>query len=150
MRASQRSVAKCIAVNAALFGFLFLSVSLNKAYLRPTVVGGTPLATLSGSYSNFVAAWTIGMSPACPALTKRLAPARGAAVVVAAAIGAFAILATEELTSILGVSAVRDWWDVVASALGSSIAILTFLLLRRISRSKDERGAGVNPTGGSS
>ena len=127
----------CIAVNAALFAFLFLSVSFNKEYLRPAFTGGTVLATLTGSYSNFMAAYVISLSPACAILTKRFAPTKGTAVVVATAIGVFAILATEEVTSILGVSALRDGHDVIASALGSSCAILTFLLLRKIMLRKE-------------
>ncbi len=126
----------CLAVNAALFAFLFLSVSLNKEYLRPAFAGGTVLATLSGSYSNFMAACVIGLSTACPVLTGRFGHTRGTAVIVATALGAFAILAVEELTSVLGVSAVRDGYDVIASALGSICAILTFLLLKRIVRNR--------------
>jgi len=127
----------CVATNAALLAFLFLSVSFNKEYLRPAFTGGTVLATLAGSYSNFMAAWVIGLSPACPILTQRFTPTRGTAVVVATAIGVFAILTIEEVTSILGISAVRDGYDVIASALGSSSAILTFLLLRRIMSRKE-------------
>jgi len=122
----------CVAVSAALFAFLFVSVSLNKAYLRPAFAAGTILATLSGSYSNFIAAWTMGVSPACPVLTRGFSFRRGTAVVAAAAVGAFAILTIEELTSVFGVSDVRDVHDVAASALGSSCAVLTFLVLRRI------------------
>ena len=127
----------CIAVNAALFAFLFLSVSFNKEYLRPAFTGGTVLATLAGSYSNFMAAYVISLSPACPILTKRFAPTKGTTVIVATAIGVFAILTIEEVTSILSVSAVRDGHDVIASALGSFCAVLTFLLVRKIMRRKE-------------
>ena len=132
----------CIAVNAALLAFLFLSVSFNKEYLRPAFTGETVLATLTGSYSNFMAAYVISLSPACAILTKRVAPAKGTAIIVATAISVFAILTIEEVTSILGVSAVRDGHDIIASALGSSCAILTFLLLRKIMRPKEN---GVHP-----
>ncbi|MDH4139935.1 MAG: hypothetical protein OEV43_05125 [Coriobacteriia bacterium] len=127
----------CIAVNAALMAFLFLSASFNKEYLRPAYTGGAVLATLTGSYSNFMAAYVISLSPACPILTRMFAPTKGTAVVVATAIGVFAILTIEEVTSILGVSEVRDGHDVIASALGASCAILTFLLLRQIMRPKE-------------
>lgn len=129
----------CVAVNAILLAFLFLSVSFNKENLRPAFAGIPILNVLAGSYSNFMAAYVISLFSACPILTKKFNGTKGTQVVVATAIGVFIILTIEEGASIIGVSKVRDGYDVIASAFGSSCAILTFLFLRRIiSRGENE------------
>jgi hypothetical protein len=64
---------------------------------------------------------------------------RGTLIIVAAAIVVFIILTIEELAPVFGASKVRDGFDIIASAVGSSCAILTFVLLRRfIVRAKIE------------
>lgn len=128
----------CVAVNAILLAFLFLSVSFNKEYLRPTFTENPILIVLSGSYANFIAAYVICLFPVCPILTKRFNSVRPMQLVAATAIGVFIILTIEELAPVFGASKVRDGNDIIASAFGSFCAILTFLLLRRVaSRGKN-------------
>jgi hypothetical protein len=129
----------CVAVNAILLALLFLSVSFNKEYLRPAFAGNSVLQLLTGSYANFIAAYVISLFPACPILTKRFSVTRGMRIILATAIGVFIILTIEELAPVFGASKVRDGHDIIASALGSFCAILTFHALRRaVSRRKSE------------
>jgi hypothetical protein len=131
----------CVAVNATLLALLFLSVSFNKEYLRPAFAGNPVLDLFTGSYPNFIAAYVISLFPVCPMLTKRPNITRGMQIVLATAAGVFIILTIEELAPVFGVSKVRDGSDIIASALGSSCAILTFHFLRRaVSRRKNEAG----------
>jgi len=120
-----------LAINLILLAFLFLSVSLNKEYLRPASAGVAILDILTGSFPNFIAAYVISLFPAAPILSRRLSTTRGTLIMVAAAIAVFIVLTIEELAPVFGASKVRDGFDIIASAVGSSCAILTFLLLRR-------------------
>lgn len=123
-----------IAVNLILLAFLYLSVSLNKTYIRPAWAPIPVLNVLTGSFANFMAAYVISLFPATPILTWRLSDARGLRIIIAAAVVVFIILAIEELAPIFSASKVRDGYDIIASALGSSCAVLTFVLLRKAIR----------------
>ena len=129
----------CVAVNATLLAFLFLSVSFNKEYLRPAFASTPALSAFTGSYANFIAAYVICLFPACPILIKKFNSTKGMRIVLATATVVFVILTIEELAPVFGASKVRDGYDIVASAFGSSCAILTFLFLTRvISRKKNK------------
>jgi hypothetical protein len=129
----------CVAVNAILFALLLVSVSFNKEYLRPAFAGNPVLELLTGSYANFIAAYVISLLPACPLLTKRFGVTREMQIILATAVGVFIILTIEELAPVFGASKVRDGNDIIASALGSFCAILTFHFLRRaVPRRKNE------------
>jgi hypothetical protein len=131
-----------IAVNSILFAFLFLSVSFNKEYLRPAFEGIPILSILTGSYPNFIAAYVISLFPAYPILTKRFTSTRSTSIIVATAIGVLVILTIEEMAPLFGASEVRDVYDIIASAFGSSCAVLTFISLRRVvTRGKNEVGS---------
>jgi len=126
-----------LAVNLILGAFLFLSVSFNKEHLRPACSGIPILDILTGSYSNFMAAYVVSLFAATAVLSKRLTDTRSLRIVVAAAVAVFLILTVEELAPVLGASKVCDGYDIVASMLGSSLAVFTFLLLRQaIARAK--------------
>jgi hypothetical protein len=129
----------CIAVNAIMLAFLFLSVSFNKEYLRPAFAEVTILNILAGSFSNFIASYVISLFPVCPILTKNFSSPKVNQIVIATAIGVFIILTLEEFVGIFGASKVFDGYDILATALGSSCAIYTFIFVRRaISRRKNE------------
>lgn len=126
-------------MNAILLAFLFLSVSLNKEYLRAAFAGIPALNVLVGSYPNFIAAYVISCFAACPILTERFNNKNATPIFVATAIGVFMILTVEEVAPVLGVSAARDDYDVIASAFGSSCAILTFLFCEKKRLARKER-----------
>ena len=121
----------CVAVNAIMFAFLYLTVTFNKEYLRSAFAGNPILELLTGSYPNFIAAYVISLFPACPILTRRALISKGTRLIMATAAVVFVILTIEEFVSVFGASKVADGNDVVASALGVSCSILTFLILRR-------------------
>ena len=114
-------------VNAILLAFLFLSISFNKEYLRPALAGNPILNVFTGSYANFIAAYMISLFPACLIHTKRFSNAKGMIIILATAIGVFIILTIEEFAPVFGASKVRDGYDIVASAFGSSCAVLRYI-----------------------
>ncbi len=133
---------KRLAVNVILLAFLFLSVTFNKEHLRPALAGVPILDILTGSFPNFMAAYVISLFPVSSVLTRRSAGTRSLRIVVAAAVAAFVILTIEEVAPIFGASTVRDGHDIIASALGSLCAVLTFLFLRRIAARARQRDRG--------
>ena len=106
-------------------------MTFNKEYLRPACAGNSVLGLFTDSYPNFIAAYVMTLFPACPILTKRLPVTSGMRIILATGVGVFVILTIEELAPIFGASEVRDGNDIIASALGSFCAILTFHFLRR-------------------
>jgi len=117
---------KYMAINLILFAFLYLSVSFNKEYIRP-IYGSTPFwGIVSGSYSNFIAAYIISLFPIAAILAKGINLNKGRLIVYSIAILVFVILTIEELKPFFGASEVYDIHDIIANGLGSLFAIFTF------------------------
>lgn len=63
---------KYLAVNLILFAVLYLSVTFNKEFIRP-VYGYSPIiGIITGSFSNFMAAYIISLFPIAPILVKNI------------------------------------------------------------------------------
>jgi len=61
-----------IAINFILFAILYLSVTFNKEFIRP-VYGHSPIiGILTGSFSNFMAAYIISLFPIAPILARNI------------------------------------------------------------------------------
>ena len=115
-----------IAINLILFAILYLSVTFNKEFIRP-VYGHTPiLGILTGSFSNFMAAYIISLFPIAPILAKNIEIQKARIIFYLISIFVFIILTVEELKPFASVSKTYDIYDIIASGLGSLIAILTF------------------------
>lgn len=128
---------KYIAINLILFAVLYLSVSFNKEFIRP-IYGHAPIiGILTGSFSNFMAAYIISLFPFAPVLVRKLKIKKARLIIYVFSIFVFIVLTIEEVSSIWGASTQYDLFDILASALGSILAILTFELLIR--RSKNLR-----------
>ncbi|MEI6138767.1 MAG: hypothetical protein WCP85_05870 [Mariniphaga sp.] len=120
---------KHLAINLILFAVLYLSVDFNKTFIRP-VYGHFPIiGILTGSFSNFMAAFVIGLFPIAPILNKKIKIEKARIIVYSVSILIFAILTTEEIYPILGASTQFDLFDILASAIGSISAILTFEII---------------------
>ncbi len=119
---------KSIAVNLFLFAFLYLSVSFNKEYIRP-VYGNMPFwGIITGSFSNFMAAYIISMFSLAPIVANRVKLVRARLIFFSISVLAFIILTIEEVKPFVDASKVYDTYDIIASGIGSLFAILTFEL----------------------
>lgn len=131
---------KYIAINLILFAFLYLAVSFNKEFIRP-LYGNTPiLGILTGSLSNFLAAYIISLFPIAAILRKKITIQKSKIIIYAFAVIVFLLLAIEEFHSFSGASSVFDIFDIIASGLGAMLAVITFeILLQRTNVFKKNR-----------
>ena len=117
---------KYIAINFILFAFLYLSVSFNKEYIRP-IYGSAPFwGIITGSYSNFMAAYIISLFPLAAIFAKGINLKKSRLIMYSVAILVFVILTIEEFKPFVDASKVYDVYDIIANGLGSLFAILTF------------------------
>jgi hypothetical protein len=120
---------RLIATNLLLFAVLFLLVTFNKEYLRPAF-GLTPVVgILTGSLPNFLAAFLISLAAVNGVIARK--PERGRIIVYVGASLVFLVLTVEELHPMWGASTHYDLYDILASGVGSLMAILVFELLTR-------------------
>ncbi len=129
---------KYMAINLILFAFLYLSVSFNKEYIRP-IYGSTPFwGIITGSYSNFMAAYIISLFPLAAIFAKGINLKKARLIFYSVAILVFVILSFEELNPFVGASEVYDIYDIIANVLGSMFAIFTFeIFFSRKLKTKD-------------
>ena len=115
-----------IAINLILFAILYLTVTFNKEFIRP-IYGQSPIiGILTGSFSNFMAAYIISLFPIAPILAKNIEIKKARLMIYSTSILVFIILTIEELKPFVSASKTYDIYDIIASGLGSLIAILTF------------------------
>jgi len=128
-----RNKRKRMAINLILFAVLYFSVSFNKGYIRPNY-GNTPiLGIMTGSFSNFMAAFIISLFPLSAVLSSNFSLRKSRFFVYVVAVIVFILLTIEEIKPYSGASKVYDAYDIIASGLGSILAILIFeILVRRI------------------
>lgn len=120
---------KYLGINLILFAILFLSVTYNKEFARP-VYGHSPIiGIITGSFSNFMAAYIISIFPIAPILAKNIEIKKARIIIYAISILVFIILTIEEIYPLWGASTQYDFFDILASGIGSILAILTFELL---------------------
>jgi hypothetical protein len=120
---------KYLAVNLILFAVLYLSVTFNKEFIRP-VYGYSPIiGIITGSFSNFMAAYIISLFPIAPILVKNIDLKKARLIIYSVSILVLLILTIEELNPMWGASTQYDLFDILASGIGSILAILTFELL---------------------
>ena len=118
---------KVIAVNAFLFAALFGLVSLNKEILRPAFATSDLLKILTGCFPNFIAAYLISLASVSAVLIRKFK--HGRLLVYAFSIVVFIILMIEEFKPMWGASTYYDTYDIIASGVGSILAIITYELL---------------------
>ena len=126
-----------IAINLILFAVLYLSVTFNKEFIRP-VYGHSPIiGILTGSFSNFMAAYIVSLFPIAPILAKTIEIKKARLIIYVISIVVFIILTIEELKPFVSASKTYDIYDIIASGLGSITAIITFeIVIRKIIKKK--------------
>lgn len=118
---------RLLGINLFLFAILFGLVSLNKDILRPMWSDIPILKTLSGCFPNFIAAYIISLASVNAVLFRK--PKHGRIYVYISSLAVFIILTFEEINPMWGASEHYDGFDIIASGLGSLLAILTYELL---------------------
>jgi hypothetical protein len=127
-----------IAINLILFAILYLTVTFNKEFIRP-IYGQSPIiGILTGSFSNFMAAYIISLFPIAPILAKNIEIKKAILIIYSTSILVFVVLTIEELKPFVSASKTYDIYDIIASGLGSLIAILTFeIFFKKIIKNKN-------------
>jgi len=123
---------KVIAINAILLAVLYSLISFNKEVLRPSLKDSDLLVILTGCFPNFIAAYIISLAVVAAALIRNFKQAR--LVVYIFSFVVFIILMIEELKPMWGASTYYDKFDIIASGVGSILAILTYELLNLIKK----------------
>lgn len=118
---------KVIAINAILLAALFGLVSLNKEILRPALNHSSLLKILTGCFPNFIAAYCISLAFVSAVLIRKFK--HGRLLVYSGSIAVFVILMIEELKPMWGASTYYDIFDIIASGVGSTLAIFTYEML---------------------
>ena len=126
---NQKFKFRIVGINLILFALLFGLVSLNKEFIRPTFNHIPIVKFLSGSFPNFIAAYIICLAFVNAILIRK--PKFGRIVVYISSLVISIILIIEELKPIWGASTYYDLYDILASGLGSILAILTFEFISR-------------------
>ena len=117
---------KYLAVNLILFAILYLSVTFNKEFIRP-IYGHSPIiGIITGSFSNFMVAYIISLFSVAAILAKNIEIKKAKLIFYVISILVFIILTIEELKPFVSASKTYDIYDILASGLGSFVAILTY------------------------
>ena len=123
---------RVITINAILFAALFGLISFNKEFLRPTLNNSELIKILTGCFPNFIAAYIISTAAVTAVVIRKIK--HGRLIVYTSSIVVSAILIIEELKPMWGASEHFDTYDIIASVVGSFLAIMTFELLIRIEK----------------
>jgi hypothetical protein len=118
---------KIIIKNILLFALLFGLVFLNKKVFRPNFMSIPLVNILTGSFPNFIAAYLISLAFINPVLMKN--PNYGRVIAYVSSALVFIILTIEEIKPVWGASEHYDLYDIVASGLGSLLAIFTYEII---------------------
>ncbi len=122
---------KKLAINLILFAVLYFSVSFNKEFIRPVFCNTPIIGIITGSFSNFMAAYIISLFPLSSVLSKNINLRKSRSVVYIVAVVVFILLTIEEIRPYADASSVYDIYDIIASGIGSMFAILTFEILAK-------------------
>lgn len=126
---------KVIVINAILIAGLFGLVSLNKDILRPALNHSGSIKILTDCFPNFIAAFLISLAVVSAALIRKFN--YGRLIVYSSSVIVFLLLMIEELKPMWGASTYYDKFDIIASGIGSILAILTYESLRFISKANE-------------
>ena len=131
-----KSKVRLLGTNVVLFSALFSLVTFNKEVLRPASVKSILARTITGFFSNFIAAFLITLAIVNPVLYRD--PKSGRLLVYLGSALIFMILMIEEFKPIWGASTHYDPWDITASGVGSTLAILTYEITTSIRKKNKE------------
>ncbi len=122
-----------VAITIIVTVFLELIV-LNKEYIRPAISDSGFLKILSDCFPSFIAAYMISLVAVSAVLIKK--PKNGRRIVYIVSLWIFAMLIIDELNRGWGASTHFDKFDIVASGVGSLLAVVTYEIALRIQKKK--------------
>ena len=118
---------RILILNTILFAILFLSISFNKEVLRP-FYGNVPFVRfVTGCFPNFIAAFISSLCFMNGIVIRK--PKHERLLVYIASMLVFVILTVEELMPMWGASTHYDLFDIIASGIGSLLAIIIFEII---------------------
>ena len=115
------------AVNILLFAALFGFITLNKKVLRGAFSNSDCLNIITGCFPNLIAAYILSLAFVSGVLFRK--PNYARAIIYVSSAVVFVILTIEEIRPMWGASTHFDPMDIVASGIGSVLAVLTFELI---------------------
>lgn len=124
---NNRSRKRILGINMAMFALLYILVSLNKSYVRPELGHVPVIGFLAGIVPNFLAAFLISGAFVNAVVIRE--PKRKRLIVYSSSILVFAVLALEEIKPMWGASTYYDWLDILASGIGSLLAIFIYEMI---------------------
>jgi len=113
---------------------LFELIALNKEYIKPAISDPGFLKILSDCFPSFIAAYLISLMAVSAVLIKK--PKNGRRIVYIVSLWIFAMLIIDELNRGWGASTHFDKFDIVASGVGSLLAVVTYEIALRIQKKK--------------
>jgi len=108
---------------------LIIFFLINKRYLRPNYSDIILLSTILGSLPNLIGAFMFSLLPMSKTLKLKLH--KGRRIICISSISVFAILTYEEYNPYLTASKTFDYNDIIASGIGSSLAIIYYYYLSK-------------------
>jgi hypothetical protein len=112
-----------LTINLVLILFFFL----NKRYLRPLYSDIFLISVILGSLPNLIGAFMFSLLPMSK--TLKLDVHKGRRIILICSVCVFAILTYEEFFPYLTASKTFDFFDIIASGIGSSLAIIYYYYL---------------------
>lgn len=106
---------------------LLLLFFINKRYLRPNYSDIIFLSTILGSLPNLIGAFMFSLLPMSK--TLKLDLHKGRRTIFICSVSVFAILTYEEFFPYLTASKTFDYFDIIASGIGSSLAFMYYYYL---------------------
>jgi len=132
-----KKIKNVIILNALIFSALFGLISLNKEFLRPALNNPGFLKILTGCFPNFIAAYLISLLSVPAVLIRKFK--YGRLIVYVSAFVVFIILMIEEIKPMWGANEFYDFYDIIASGVGSLLTIMTYELLILFEKRKTQR-----------
>ena len=108
---------------------LIIFFLINKRYLRPNYSDVIFLSSVLGSLPNLIGAFMFSLLPMSKTLKLNLYKGRG--IILICSVSVFAILTYEEYNPYLTASKTFDYNDIIASGIGSSLAIIYYYYLSK-------------------
>jgi hypothetical protein len=114
-----------LAINLVLVAVFFI----NKEYLRSNYADVIFISTILGSLPNFIGAFIFSLLPM--GKTLKLSLSKGRWIILISSVCVFAILTYEEFFPYLTATKTFDYIDIIASGIGSSLALIYYYLLSK-------------------
>jgi hypothetical protein len=116
-------------IHLAIILVLVIVFFINKEYLRPNYTDVFLISTFLGSLPNFIGAFIFSLLPM--GKTLKLSLSKGRWIILISSVLVFAILTYEEFFPYLTATKTFDYIDIVASGIGSALALIYYYFLSK-------------------